>query len=64
MPEGKALIKYFCVPYANENGVPLFHTPADAPEKWETFKAYNKRDVEAELSIDQRLSRFPVPESI
>lgn len=64
MPEGKALIKYFCVPYATENGVPLFHTPADAPEKWETFKAYNKQDVKAELAIDQRLSRFPVLESI
>ncbi len=64
MPEGKALIKYFCVPYATENGVPLFHTPADAPDKWETFKVYNKQDVEAELAIDQRLSRFPVPDFI
>lgn len=64
MPEGKALIKYFCVPYDTVNGVPQFHTPADAPDKWETFKAYNKQDVEAELAIDQRLSRFPVPDAI
>ena len=64
MPEGKALIKYFCVPYDTVDGVPQFHTPADAPEKWETFKAYNKQDVEAELAIDQRLSRFPVPDFI
>ncbi|HOO07079.1 MAG TPA: DNA polymerase [Ruminococcus sp.] len=64
MPEGKALIKYFCVPYETVNGIPQFHTPADAPDKWETFKAYNKQDVEAELAIDQRLSRFPVPDFI
>jgi len=64
MPEGKALIKYFCVPYDTVDGVPQFHTPADALEKWETFKAYNKQDVEAELAIDQCLSRFPVPDFI
>lgn len=64
MPEGKALIKYFCIPYDTVNGVPQFHTPADVPDKWETFKAYNKQDVEAELAIDQRLSRFPVPDAI
>lgn len=64
MPEGKALIQYFCVPYATVDGIPQFHTPADAPDKWETFKAYNKQDVEAELAIDQRLSRFPVPDFI
>ena len=64
MPEGKALIKYFCVPYDTVDGVPQFHTPADAPDKWETFKDYNKQDVEAELAIDQRLSRFPVPNFI
>ena len=64
MPEGRALIKYFCIPYDTVNGVPQFHTPADAPDKWETFKAYNKQDVEAELAIDQRLSRFPVPDAI
>lgn len=64
MPEGKALIKYFCVPYDTVDGVPQFHTPADAPDKWETFKAYNKQDVEAELAIDKRLSRFPVPDFI
>ena len=64
MLEGKALIKYFCVPYDTVDGIPQFHTPADAPDKWETFKAYNKQDVEAELAIDQRLSRFPVPDFI
>lgn len=62
MTEGKALIKFFCVPYDTINGVPQFHSPADYPDKWETFKTYNKRDVEAEMEIDKKLSRFPVPD--
>ena len=62
MTEGKALIKFFCTPYDTIDGVPQFHNPKDYPEKWEIFKAYNKRDVEAELEIDRKLSRFPVPD--
>lgn len=62
MTEGKALVKFFCVPYDTVDGVPQFHNPKDYPDKWEIFKAYNKRDVEAELEIDRRLSRFPVPD--
>lgn len=62
MTEGKALIKFFCVPYDTIDGVPQFHSPTDYPDKWEIFKAYNKRDVEAELEIDRKLSRFPVPD--
>lgn len=64
MTEGKALIKFFCVPYDTIDGVPQFHNPKDYPEKWKIFKAYNKRDVEAELEIDRKLSRFPVPDFI
>ena len=64
MTEGKALIKFFCVPYDTVDGVPQFHNPKDYPDKWEIFKAYNKRDVEAELEIDRKLSRFPVPDFI
>ena len=64
MTEGKALIKFFCVPYDTIDGVPQFHNPKDYPDKWEIFKAYNKRDVEAELEIDRKLSRFPVPDFI
>ena len=64
MSEGKALIRYFCVPYDTVNGVPQFHTPADAPEKWNVFRAYNQRDVETEQAIERRLSRFPVPEFV
>ncbi len=64
MTEGKALIKFFCVPYDTIDGVPQFHNPKDYPDKWEIFKAYNKRDVEAEMEIDKKLSRFPVPDFI
>ena len=64
MAEGKALIKYFCVPYDTIDGVPQFHSPADTPEKWKIFKEYNKRDVEAELAIDCKLSKYPVPDFI
>ena len=62
MTDGKALVKFFCVPYDTIDGVPQFHSPTDYPDKWEIFKAYNKRDVEAELEIDRKLSRFPVPD--
>jgi len=62
MAEGKALIKFFCVPYQFDNDEPEFHNPLLYPDKWEIFKAYNKRDVEAELEIDRRLSRYPVPD--
>ena len=62
MTGGKALIKFFCVPYDMIDGVPQFHNLKDYPDKWEIFKAYNKRDVEAELEIDRKLSRFPVPD--
>ena len=64
MSEGKALIRYFCVPYDHANGVPQFHTPADSPEKWNVFRAYNQRDVETEQAIERRLLRFPVPEFV
>lgn len=51
MAEGKALIRYFSVPNRQtRQGVTGYvrHYPADDPEKWETFKAYNIRDVEVE----------------
>ena len=64
MSEGKALIRYFCVPYDTVNGVPQFHTPADSPEKWNVFRAYNQRDVETEQAIEQKIARFPVPDFV
>ena len=66
LKEGKDLIKYFCVPCkpTKSNGGRTRNMPSDDPDKWELFKNYNKRDVEVELSIQQKLSRFPVPDSV
>ena len=66
MKEGKDLIKYFCCPCkpTKVNGGRTRNLPEHAPDKWEIFKAYNKRDVEVEVSIKDRLAKFPVPESI
>ena len=66
LKEGKDLIRYFCVPCkpTKANGGRTRNMPYDAPEKWELFKKYNKRDVEVELSIQHKLSRFPVPDSV
>ena len=66
MSEGKDLIKYFCVPCAptKANGGRTRNRPADAPEKWELFVSYNKRDVEVEMQIEEKLSRFPVPDQV
>ncbi len=63
LKEGKDLIRYFCVPAKMKDGTTFRHLPADAPEKWERFKSYNLRDVETEMGIQQKLSKFPVPES-
>lgn len=64
LKEGKELIKYFCVPCAptKANGGRMRNLPRHAPEKWAQFKAYNKRDVEVEMSIQDRLRKFPVPD--
>ena len=58
MTEGKALIRYFCVPFTETEGVPQFHQPEESPEKWKLFKTYNKRDVEAEMEIDLKLKKL------
>ena len=63
LKEGKDLIRYFCTPAKPKEGDPFFHQPQDAPEKWVAFKAYNLRDVETEMAIQQKLSKFPVDES-
>ena len=66
LKEGKDLIRYFCVPCkpTKVNGGRTRNMPSDAPDKWELFKKYNKRDVEVEMSIQQKLSGFPVPDSV
>lgn len=66
LKEGKDLIRYFCVPCkpTKVNGGRTRNIPSEAPDKWDLFKKYNKRDVEVEMSIQQKLSRFPVPDSV
>ena len=66
LSEGKDLIRYFCIPCAPTivNGGRKRNHPADAPEKWELFVDYNKRDVEVELAIHRRIWRLPVPDLI
>ena len=66
MKEGKDLIKYFCCPCkpTKVNGGRTRNLPEHAPDKWEIFKAYNRRDVEVELSIKQKLLKFPVPDTV
>lgn len=66
MKEGKDLIRYFCTPCkpTKVNRNRTRNLPSHAPEKWALFKSYNKRDVEVELSIKQKLHNFPVPEFI
>ena len=60
LKEGKDLVRYFCTPAKAKDGSAFRRLPTDAPEKWISFKAYNLRDVETEMSIQQKLSRFPV----
>jgi len=66
LTEGKDLIKYFCQPCAQtkSNGQRTRNFPAHAPDKWLAFKKYNIRDVETEMSIQARLAKYPVPDSV
>ncbi len=66
LTEGKDLIKYFCQPCAptKSNGQRTRNYPYHAPDKWSAFKKYNIRDVETEMSIQHKLRKFPVPESV
>lgn len=64
--EGKDLIRYFCTPCKPtiSNGQRNRNLPIHDQDKWSAFKAYNRRDVEAEMSIQAKLARFPVPKNI
>ena len=66
LTEGRDLIRYFCVPCkpTKANGGRVRNLPGHDMEKWQRFKAYNLRDVEAEMQIQQRLARFPVPDFV
>ena len=60
--EGKDLIRYFCTPCnpTITNGGRTRNMAGDAPDKWALFVEYNRRDVEVELAIHQRLGRFQI----
>lgn len=63
LKEGKDLIRYFCTPAKQKDGTLCRHLPADDPQRWDAFKSYNLRDVETEMGIQKRLSKFPVPDA-
>lgn len=66
MKEGRELIRYFCIPCkeTKTNGGRTRNLPQHALDKWNLFKSYNKRDVEVEMTIQQRLQKYPVPEKV
>lgn len=66
MKEGREPIRYFCVPCkeTKTNGGRTRNLPQHAMDKWNLFKSYNKRDVEVEMAIQQRLQKYPVPEKV
>lgn len=66
LTEGKDLIRYFSVPCnpTKSNGGRTRNLPEHDTKKWQRYKVYNIRDVETEMQIQQKLSKFPVPEEI
>lgn len=66
LTSGKDLIRYFCLPCppTKVNGGRTRNFPHHAPDKWSDFILYNKRDVEVELAIKDKLKKFPVPDFI
>ncbi len=66
LESGRDLIRYFCRPCAptQSNGQRTRNLPVHARDKWDEFIAYNKRDVETEMEIQQRLSNYPVPDQV
>ena len=66
LKEGKELIRYFCIPCnpTKTNGGRTRNLPKHDRQKWELFKKYNKRDVEVEMQIMERLGKYPLPDSV
>ena len=63
---GRDLIRYFCRPCnpSATNGGRTRNLPVHARDKWDALKAYNRRDVETEMAIQEKLAKFPVPERV
>lgn len=66
LSEGKDLIRYFCRPCSPTaiNNERTRNLPHHTPDKWNTFKEYNRRDVEAEIGIQEKLAKFNVPNDV
>ena len=66
LSEGKSLIAYYCLPCkpTKKNGGRTRNYYYHDPAKWELFKLYNDRDVEVEMSIQERLRNYPVPDFV
>ena len=66
LAEGKDLIRFFCQPAKPSllNGQSERNLPWSDPERWRQFVEYNRRDVETEEEIRQRVHRYPVPEKV
>jgi DNA polymerase len=62
LKEGTALISYFCKPCKPTiaNGGRTRNLPEHAPDKWERFKEYAKRDVETMRTIFNLLKDYRV----
>ena len=63
---GGDLVRYFCRPCVptQANGQRTRNFPGHAPDRWEAFIAYNRRDVETEMEIQRRLANYPVPDEV
>ena len=66
LAEGRDLIRFFCQPCAPSllNGQGNRNLPETDPERWQRFVEYNRRDVETEEEIRQRVCHHPVPEKV
>lgn len=62
---GTQLVNFFSKPCkpTKANGMRTRNLPEDDPEKWQTFIEYCIQDVNTEMAIAEKLSRFPVKES-
>lgn len=60
--EGTLLINYFCKPCKPTlaNGGRTRNLPCHAPDKWNRFAEYCRRDVEVAQAIYSKLHRYPV----
>ncbi|WP_040210794.1 DNA polymerase [Clostridium polynesiense] len=65
LKEGTELVRFFSLPCkpTKSNGWRTRNLPEHAPEKWEQFKTYCIRDVDAEMEVRWKLRKFPIQES-